>query len=193
MVEIIERRLQVCPAAFWLKREDLADHAKHVAPPLFWRHVFFNLVGEHDEADLVVVANGGEREHGGKLGGQLVLGLADAAELARGADIDDQEDGEFALLLELLDVRMAEAGRDVPIDGTHLIARQILAHFFKFHPMPLENGMVLAAEHVRDFTVRADFDLPDFFEDFLGDHGTGTSSKIRLMTSSLVISSASAS
>ena len=73
MVEVIERRLQVCPAAFWLKGQDLANHAKHMSPAFFRGHVFLNLVGEYDEADLVVVANGGEREHRGEFGGQFVL------------------------------------------------------------------------------------------------------------------------
>ena len=41
---------------------------------------------------------------------------------------------------------------------------QVLAHLLELHPAPLEDGMVLPAQHVGDFAVRADLDLPDFLE-----------------------------
>ena len=65
---------------------------------------------------------------------------------------------------------MPEPRGDIPVDGPHLVAGQIFAHFLEFHAPSLEDRMILSAEHVRDFTVRADLDLADFLENLAWDH-----------------------
>ena len=61
--------------------------------------------------------------------------------------------------------------RHVPINRAHVIARLVFPHLVKIHPLPLEHGMILPRQRLRDDAIRPDLDLPDFFEDFAGDHG----------------------
>jgi len=192
-IEVVKRLREIRTGTGGLKREDFADDSENVPAAFFRGDVFFDPVGEKNDADFIVVPNRGKRENSGKLGSELILRLLSAAELAGSADIDDEQYGEFAFFLKFLDVRMTEPRSDIPIDGTNFVAGHVLADFLEFHSAPLENRMILSAEHIGDFPIRADFNLPDFAKNFFWNHGTGTSSKMRLMTDSLVKSSASAS
>src|ERR1700760_2947757 len=88
---------------------------------------------------------------------------------------------------------MIHPRRDIPINGTHLVARLIFAHLLEIHSLPLENAVKLPSQRLAHETRGAQFNLAYFFEDFARDHGTGNSLKILLMTVSLFFSSASAS
>ncbi len=54
--------------------DEVAGHAQDVVLPFSRAQVELDAVGEGDEADLVVVAVGGEGEEGRDLGGELALG-----------------------------------------------------------------------------------------------------------------------
>jgi len=53
--------------------------------------------------------------------------------------IHDEEDRELALLHERLHEGMAHPGRDVPVDGTEVVALLILAHLREFDALPAED------------------------------------------------------
>ena len=162
--------IQVCAAPFRLEEQHFTDDAQDVAAAFARRNEFFHLVAEEDEANLVIVANGGEGEHGGDLGGEFALGLVARAEQAGAAHVHDEHEREFAFLDELLDERMIHPRRDVPVNRAHVVAGLVFAHLVEVHALALEDGMVLARERFGHDAVRAQLDLPDFFENFSRNH-----------------------
>ena len=137
---------------------------------------FFDVGGEEDEADTVVVADGGEGEDGGDFGGEIAFELVVAAELLGGADVDEEHDGEFAFFGKFFDVGLSGAGGDVPVDGADVVAGDIFADFVEFHAAAFEGGVVVAGEEVVDGVAGADLNAPNFFDEFFGvegGHGLG--------------------
>ena len=189
----LQRAVQIRPAMARLEEQHLADDAQHVPAAFARRDELLDLVGEQDQPDLVVVADGGEGQHRGDLGRQLALGLRVRAEQARAADVHHQHQRQLAFLDELLDERMVHPRGDVPVDRADLVAGLVFAHLVEVHPLALEDAVVLAGQRLAHQPVGANLDLPDLLEDLAGNHGTGSSSKIFWMTISLVFSSASAS
>jgi hypothetical protein len=43
---------------------------------------------------------------------------------------------------------MAEAGRNIPVDGPDIVPWLVFAHFGEFHALALERALILAGEHV---------------------------------------------
>jgi hypothetical protein len=117
---------------------------------------------------FVVVADGGEGQHGGEFGGQFAFGLVARAEEARTAQVHHQHERQFALLDKLLDKRMVHPRRHVPVNRTDFIARLVFAHLLEIHALTLENAVVLAAQSFRNQPRGAQLDLADFFENFAG-------------------------
>ena len=131
------------------------------------------------------------------------------AEIARGADVHEQQDRQLAFLGEFLDERAAGAGGDVPVNGPHFVAGDVFAHLVEVHAPALEDRVVFAGQGVVDEAAGADFELPHPAQDvawlcsgFMIDspfqvrrriHGTGSVSRIFWMMSSEVMFSASAS
>ena len=165
-----QRVHQIRPAPLRLKEQHFADDAQDVAAAFARRDEFLHLVGEQNQADLVVVADGGEGEHGGDLGGEFALGLVARAEQAGAAHVHDEHEREFAFLDELLDERMVHPRGDVPVNRAHVVAGLVFAHLVEVHALALEDGMVLARERFGHDAVRAQLDLPDFFENLAGNH-----------------------
>ena len=151
--------------------EDFADDAEDVVAAFGGGEVLFDLVGEEEEADFVAVADGGEGEDAGDFGGEFLFALGEGAEVARGADIDGEEDGEFAFFAEFFDEGDAGAGGDVPVDEADFVAGGVFADFIEVHAAALEDGVVFAGEGVGDEAAGAQLDLTDFLEDFAGGGG----------------------
>ena len=139
---------KIRPAPLRLEEQHLADDAQHVAAALARRDELLDLVGEQDQAHLVVVADGGEGEHRGDLGRQLALGLRARAEQARAAHVHHQHQRQLAFLDELLDERMVHPRGDVPVNRAHLVAGLVFAHLVEVHPLALEDAVVLAGERL---------------------------------------------
>ena len=159
------------PRRLRLVEQHVADEPQDVAGALARRHEALDAVGELDEADAVVVADGAEGQHGGQLGGDLALLLAPRAELVAAAAIDGQQHGQLALLDEALDERMAHAGGDVPVDGAHVVAGLVLAHLLEGDAGALEDAVILAAEQVLDGAAGLQLQAADLAQHLAGQHG----------------------
>ena len=151
----MRRRGDVGPAPLRRAEEDVADDAQDVGAPLVRRDELLDLVAEEEQADLVAVADGGEGEDAGDLGGQFALALVARAEFAGGADVDGEHDGQFPLLAQLLDEGCAGAGRDVPVDQPDFVAGTVFADLVEVHAAALEDGVVFARERFGDEAARA--------------------------------------
>ena len=86
------------------------------------------------------------------------------AEIERPRDINQQHNGEFALLLKHFHVRLAETCCDIPVYVANVIAKLILANLGKRHTPTLKGRMVLACEYVLAQTLRLDFYLANLFK-----------------------------
>ena len=198
-VEKGEGRLEIGACTFRLEAEDFADHAQHVAGAFAGGNVTFDAVGVKQEGDFVLVADGGEGEHGGQFGGDIAFEFVAGAEAQGGAHIHDEEDGEFALLAEGFDVGVLGPRGDIPVDAAHVIAGEVFAHFLELHAGAFEGAVVLTGEDRSDDMTGTDFDGPYFPQQLLGKHGgagnqgTGSSRRMRSRRASASSSSASAS
>src|SRR5688500_14666094 len=152
------------------ERQHVADHAQRVASPLPRRHEVLDDVGEDEQADAVVVARRGQREDGRDLGGELGLEAATRAELLGAGQVYGEEHGQLALLDVLLHVGSRRARGDVPVDVAYVVTRLVLAYFRELDPLPLEDGVVFAAEQRVDPAARAQLDQADLLE-HLARHG----------------------
>ncbi len=191
---------EIGAAAARLKEEDLANHPENMLPAFFWGDEKFDLVGKKKEADLVVVARGGEGKHTGDFGGEFALALRGGAKVAGRRDIDEEDQGPLPFLAVGFQEGAIHAGRHVPVDRADVVAGLVFAHLGKIDPGAFEKGVVGAGHGVVDIAPAANFHLADAPQDFARlfgltglVHGTGIVSRIRETTSSLVISSASAS
>ena len=164
--------IQIRSAPLRLEKQNFADDAQDVAAAFARRNKFFHLIAEKNQPDFVIVANGGEREHRGNFRREFAFGLVARAEQARAAHVHDEHEREFAFLDELLDERMIHPRGDVPVNRAHVVAGLVFAHLVEVHALALEDGMVLARERFGHDAVRAQLDLPDFFENLAGNHGT---------------------
>jgi hypothetical protein len=133
-----------------LGAQKLAEHAEEVPGPLARGQVEIDVVAEAHQAHAVVVAEGGVGEGGAGLGDEAVLGLRDRPEQARGGGVDEQDDGELALLDEPLDEGLAGSGGDVPVDVADIVARLVLADLGELDALAEEGGVVLAREQIVD-------------------------------------------
>lgn len=154
----------------WFEEKNFADDAEDVFAAFFRRDVFLDFAGEEDQANLVVIADGGEGEDGGDFGGEFALGLFAGTEQTGAGKIDDEHDGQFAFFDELFDEGMIHSRGDVPVDGADFVAGLVLADFFEVHALAFEDAVVLPCHRFVDETEGAQFDLTDLFEDILWDH-----------------------
>ncbi len=174
-----QRLDQICSAPLWLKKQDFADDAQNVAAAFARRDEFLDFIAEQQEADLVVVADGGKGEHGCDLGGEFAFGLRARPKQAGAAHIHNEHERQLAFLDEFFDERMVHPRRDVPVNRAHVVTGLVFAHLIEVHALAFEDGMVLACERFGHDTVRANFNLADFFKDFAGNHGGNSNQAVR--------------
>src|ERR1051325_2024213 len=114
--------------------------------------------------------------------------------MAARAEIDEQQNGQFAFFDEACDVGLAHARADIPIDATNIVAGRIFADAHKFHAAAFEDRIGLARHQFLRNQARTEFDAAQTALEIRSDHyGTGVLERILSTSESVVISSASAS
>src|SRR6266850_1731966 len=104
---------------------------------LFRSQEGLDAVGEGDEADAVVVLDRREGQERANLRLDFALELPFGPELPRAGEVDQEDDGQLALLHVFLDVRVAHARGDVPVDAADVVTELVFAHFGELHPAAL--------------------------------------------------------
>ena len=160
--EEFERATDVGAATLGMKVYQFAYDIQYMLAPLLGRNILLNLVGEEDNANLVVVLYGTERQCGCNLSHHVALSLTLSAKVERTAHIDEQHHCEFALLLKHLDVWAVESCRDIPVDVPDVVAKLIFAHLAKRHSPSLEGRVVLSGKDIRAQSSRLYLYLPYF-------------------------------
>ena len=110
-VGVIERVDEVGAAALRGEAQDVADDAQDVLAAFLRVDEFLHAVGEEAEADLVLVAGGGEGEDAGDFSGEFALAGGGGAEGAGGAAVDEEHEGQLAFLAEFFDERAGPSWR----------------------------------------------------------------------------------
>ena len=147
-VQIIQGERWIRAPALRLEKEDLANEPQGMRAAFLRRNEKLDLIGEEEQADLVVIPNGAEGEQTRDFRRKFALRLRRTAEISRCAHIHDQHHRQFALFGEFLDERGPHPRRHVPIDRANFVARLILAHFLEVHPASFEDAVVIAGETV---------------------------------------------
>src|SRR5262245_43639609 len=153
-----------------LEQQDVADQAHHVLLALPRRDEALDVVGEEQQPHLVVVRDRRERDRRRHLRRLLELELRPRAEVARPRGVDAQDDGQLALLDELLHERLVHARGDLPVDRANVVAGQVLAHVDELHPLTLERGLVLAHERGVDDLPGVELDAAQLLQELSGQH-----------------------
>ena len=154
------------PRAHGLERQDVANEAQRVAPPLARRHDVLDAIGEHQAAHAIVVANRRHRQHRRQLGRDFALEAASRAEPLGARHVDGEHHRQLALLDVALHVRPLHARRHVPVDAPHFVAGLVLAHLGELHSLPLEHRAVFAGEQRVHQAARAQLEQLDLTQDF---------------------------
>src|SRR5256885_8160473 len=161
---------------------------------------------------MIVVDRRGERQHRRHLDGEARFSIG-PPKLARAGLIHHEEQGDLALLVEGLHEGMPHPRRHVPVDRAEVVPLLVLAHFGELDALAAEDRAVFAGEQRVDEIPGAELDPLDLPQHLGGDgapagahrgrratpallplvrHGTPPASRIRAITPSASLSSASA-
>ena len=135
---IFEGDLRVGAVVLRLEVKDFANEAQHMLAAFFGRDEQFDLVGVNEEADLVVVLDGGKGEESRECCHDFAFHLLAGTEFGTAGRVDHEEHGHFTFFDELFDVRRACSGGHVPVDGADVVSRHVFADFAEFHTVALE-------------------------------------------------------
>ena len=195
--QIAERLRDICTVGCRLELDYLTDDMEQMASSFLRRNELLDLVAEEQGTDLVIVYDGGERQHCSNLRKHVLPAGTHRTEKPRTADIHKKHHGQFPLLFKDLHIRRTEARSDVPVHIAHIIAILVLAHLAECHTTALEGRMVLTGEYLMRQSPGLDLYLPDLLQKVVCTHsfhyGTSTAFMISEMIWSVVMFSASAS
>ena len=155
---VFEGDLRVGAVVLRFEVENFADEAKHVLAAFFGRDEQFDLVGVYEEADFVVVLDGGKGKESRERCHDFAFHLLARAEFGAARRIDHEEHGHFAFFDEFFDVRRAGSCCHVPVDGAHVVAGHVFADFAEFHAVPFEGAVVSSGHHSVERAANAEFD-----------------------------------
>ena len=202
--DIVQSQGDVGLTLYHLKGQQFPYQSEHMPASLLGRDIELDLIGKDEEAHFVVVLGCGKGQDSTELRCQFVLHLVDRAELSGRTQIHGKDQGHFTLFHETLDIGLARACRDIPVDIADIVTGRVFAHLVKLHAATLEHAFVLASEARIHGPLGQYLNVSDFLDQLFRYHGLsfpalvcayGTSilSKIICTMSSLVLSSASAS
>ncbi len=157
-----------------LVRKQVPDYPEYVLAAFLRRYEQLNRVGKQQQTHFVVVLDGTECNHRADFSSHLPLEQIGRPEITGAGYIHGEHDRLLTFFFEDLDEGLVIAGAHIPVDAPDVITELIRSDFGEFHALALESRMVLPAEDVAYKTLRADFDLPDFSEEFLWDHVADT-------------------
>ena len=143
LIEILQRHIEVRSTALRLEAQELTYQIEDVLAPTSRRDEEFDLVGEEDRTDLVIILYRGEGQGRCDLGIELALGLDAGTKVRTPRHIDQEHHGQLTLLLKDLDEGVGIACRDIPVQVTHVIAYLITTYLAKGHTSSTEGGLVL--------------------------------------------------
>jgi len=166
LCQVLHGLLHIRAMARRFEVQEFANDVKDMLASFLGRYELLDAVGEEDDADLVVVLNGAEGQRGSDLGLHIALCLHDGTEIKAAADIHQEHDREFALLLEDLDIRLVEASGHIPLDVPDVVAILIFSHLAEGHTATLEGRMVFARKDVVRKAASLDFYLSDTLKYF---------------------------
>ncbi len=146
-----------------LAGEHLAHQPHDGGPALARRNEFHDPVAEEHQPDLVLVTDRRHGEQTGHLRRQLAFGARPRTETVRSRNIDEENDRQFTLFGEALDVRLARPGRHIPVDRPDVIARHVWPHLIELDPLSLENRVVVTGQAFVNQAVGQNADLPHRF------------------------------
>lgn len=130
----------------------------------------FDVVGEDQKSDAVVVSDGGEGEHCGDLCDDLCFTLFDASESHGCGGIDGDPDGEFAFFDEAFDKEIACACGDVPVDESDIVAGAVGLDFVKVDAASFEDGVVFSGKSRGGFAAGNEFQSFDLSDQVALEH-----------------------
>jgi len=116
------------------------------------------LVGVNEEADFVVVLDGGECEESRERCHDFAFHLLAGTEFRAAGRIDHEEHGHFAFFDEFFDVWGASSCSHVPVDSAYVVAGHVFADFAEFHAVPFEGAVVSSGHHSVERAANAEFD-----------------------------------
>ena len=155
---VFEGDLRVGAVVLRLEVKNFADEAKHVLAAFLRRDEQFDLVGVNQQADLVVILDGGKGEESRERCHDFAFHLLAGTEFRAAGCIDHEEHGHFAFFDEFFDVRRACSGGHVPVNGTDVVAWHVFADFAEFHAVPFEGAVVSSGHHSVERAANAEFD-----------------------------------
>ena len=144
---IFQGYLRIGAMVLRLEVKNFADEAQYVLAAFFGRDEKFDLVGVNEEADLVVILDGGECEESRERSHDFALHLLARTKFGATGSVDHEEHGHFAFFDEFFDVRRAGSCRHVPVNRTHVIAGHVFANFAEFHTVAFEGTVVSSGHH----------------------------------------------
>lgn len=161
--QVFQCKSNVRLLALWLIFQEFSNDVEDMFASFLWRDELLYLVGEEDDAYLVVILNGGEGKCCCNLGHHIAFELLHGTKVETATDIDKQHHRQFSFLLEDFDVGFSEAGCYVPFNVADVVAILVFAHFGEGHTTPFEGGVVFACEDVAAQASGFYLDSPDLF------------------------------
>ena len=159
--QIFHRLADIRPLALGLEIQQFTYDVEDVLAAFLGRDKLLDMIREEDDPDLVVVLNGAEGQRGGNLSDHVPFSLHGAAEIQTTTDVHQKHHRQLAFLLENLDIRFVEAGRDIPFNVAYVVAVLVLSHLAEGHATPFERRVVLSRKDIAGEPSGFDFYLPD--------------------------------
>jgi len=137
--------------------EEFADEAEHVCGAAAGRYVEVDCLREEDEADGILIVDGGEGEGGAEFAEHVALRLRALNPIGARA-IHDEDHGLIALFREAFEMDTSGAGGDVPIDSAGIVSWDVFADFLELDALSLEGAVIGSGEGSSGRFACAQFD-----------------------------------